>query len=139
MAWSKVQIQNFYKRKLSKEKSKGDEARVREMTRYAKEGTGGGAGHPHLQEPVADDIEPGDVDPRLLTGVAPVFDSLSLVSIPTGSSMFRPEATVHKAGVKNTNMTDSISNLLTLINTCRKVPLQITFFKVATFCFGLYS
>ena len=91
MAWSKVQIQNFYKRKLSKEKSKGDEARVREMTRYAKEGTGGGVGRPHLQEPVADDIEPGDVDPRLLTGVAPVFDSLSLVSIPTGSSMFRPE------------------------------------------------
>ena len=61
------------------------------MTRYAKEGTGGGAGRSHLQEPVADDIEPGDVDPRLLTGVAPVFDSLSLVSIPTGSSMFRPE------------------------------------------------
>ena len=91
MAWSKVQIQNFYKRKLSNEKSKGDEARVREMTRYAKEGTGGGAGRSHLQEPVADDIEPGDVDPRLLTGVAPVFDSLSLVSIPTGSSMFRPE------------------------------------------------
>ena len=91
MAWSKVQIQNFYKRKLSKEKSKGDEARVREMTRYAKEGTGGGAGRSHLQEPVADDIEPGDVDPRLLTGVAPVFDSLSLVSIPTESSMFRPE------------------------------------------------
>ncbi len=29
--------------------------------------------------------------------------------------------------VKNTNMTDWISSLLTLINTCRKVPLQVNF------------
>ncbi len=30
-----------------------------------------------------------------------------------------------RSWVKNTNMTDSISNLSTLINTCRKVPLKV--------------
>jgi hypothetical protein len=31
--------------------------------------------------------------------------------------------------VENTNMADCISSLLTLINTCRKVPLQVNFFR----------
>ncbi len=34
-------------------------------------------------------------------------------------------ATVHRAGSKITNMTECVSTPLTLINTCRKVPLQV--------------
>ncbi len=30
---------------------------------------------------------------------------------------------------RNTNMTDCISSLYTLINICRKVPLQVSFFR----------
>jgi hypothetical protein len=39
------------------------------------------------------------------------------------------EATVYKARSKNTSMTDCISSLKTLINTCRRVPLQVIYFR----------
>ncbi len=48
--------------------------------------------------------------------------------------------TVHKAGSKiGTNMTACISSLQTLTNTCRKVPLQVNFFQMTTFCFDVYK
>lgn len=82
--WSKPQIQAWYKREVMKRKKTDDNVRVREMNTYH-QGTGGGAGREHLQEPPADDAEPGLIDPAFLTGREPTFDHLSVVSVPAGS------------------------------------------------------
>jgi len=61
-----------------------DNVRVREMNTYH-QGTGGGTGRDHLQEPPADNAEPGLIDPAILTGRDPTFDHFSVVAVPAGS------------------------------------------------------
>ena len=47
--------------------------------------TGNGPAPPPFIQTTADDIQPGMVDPRLLTSKDPVFDNLSVVTVEAGS------------------------------------------------------
>jgi len=85
-AWGKDSLTELYRREIRKANKAGDAKRAREMNAYVS-GTGGGPGLQPLEQTPADDIAPGRVDPRLLTGREPVFDELSLVTVPEASCM----------------------------------------------------
>lgn len=83
-AWTKSQIQGLFKRRLGMAKKTGDDRRAKQMKDYV-DGTGGGPGRQHLESTPADDIDTAGVDPGLLTGRDPVFDSMSIVAVPAGT------------------------------------------------------
>ena len=78
------QLKNFFNKKISIARKKGDEQR--RMARYCS-ATGGGPGLPPLPEEDGDEEIDEQVDPRLITGTGPVIDELSVVNVP-GGGMF---------------------------------------------------
>jgi hypothetical protein len=82
--WTKKQLQEKWKKMILGDKRHGDAKRLRKFTNCVME-TGNLAAPPPFVPTPADDIEPGRVDPRILTGKDPVFDKHSLVTVEAGS------------------------------------------------------
>jgi hypothetical protein len=82
--WTKKQLQEKWKKMIAGEKKVGDANRLRQFTKYVMKTGNLPAPLPFVPTP-ADDIEPGRVDPRILTGKDPVFDKHSLVTVEAGS------------------------------------------------------
>jgi len=82
--WTKKQLQQKFKSMCKGEKQTVDEKRMKAMRNFVQKTGNNPAPEPFVQTP-ADDILPGRVDPRLLSGTDPVCDKFSIVTVAPGS------------------------------------------------------
>ena len=82
--WQKKQLQEKLKAMIKNEKASGDAKRLRDLTNLVHKTGNEPAPEPFNQTP-AEDIAPGRVDPSLLSGIDPVTDKHSIVTVEPGS------------------------------------------------------
>jgi hypothetical protein len=82
--WQKKQLQEKLKAMIKNEKASGDAKRLRDLTNLVHKTGNEPAPEPFSQTP-AEDIAPGRVDPSLLSGIDPVTDKHSIVTVEPGS------------------------------------------------------